>query len=457
MIDILNLTFPELERFIVEDLGQPKFRAAQVWQWIWQKHATSFDAMTDVSKQLRAKLAEIAEIVLPEIVTVQTSSDGTEKLLLRLRDGALVETVILPSTGQDGSVRIAQCVSSQIGCAMGCTFCSTGTMGFIRNMTAGEILSQVLVARMRLGDNRIDHPIIRNLVFMGMGEPLLNLRETTRALEMLNHDKGMDFSPRRITVSTCGSKAGLRELGDSGLAFLAVSLHAPNQELRAKIMPKAANWHLDDLMATLESYPLKTREHITFEYLLLGGVNDQPEHARELAKLVSRVKGKLNLIAYNPSDNVMLPKKTRYIASYYNVEQLNELLRVVQGDTLETVIRLTALYGFRRSEVCGLKWSAVDFHQKTLTVRRAAVMVGTKLECIDKTKTASSYRTLPLTTEMAQYLQTLKAQQEEAKKLLGDKAYLEGIYKEGAQKASVIARKTLRKVYKKVGLVEKPF
>ena len=143
-------------------------------------------------------------------------------------------------------------------------------------MTAGEILSQVLVARMRLGDNRIDHPIIRNLVFMGMGEPLLNLRETTRALEMLNHDKGMDFSPRRITVSTCGIKAGLRELGDSGLAFLAVSLHAPNQELRAKIMPKAANWHLDDLMATLESYPLKTREHITFEYLLLGGVNDQP-------------------------------------------------------------------------------------------------------------------------------------------------------------------------------------
>ena len=127
----------------------------------------------------------------------------------------------------------------------------------------------------------------------------------------------------------------------------------------------------------------------------------------------------LQLIAYNPSDNVMLPKKTRYIASYYNVEQLNELLRVVQGDTLETVIRLTALYGFRRSEVCGLKWSAVDFHQKTLTVRRAAVMVGTKLECVDKTKTASSYRTLPLTAEMMQYLRTLKARQEDAQKLIG--------------------------------------
>ena len=302
MIDILNLTFPELERFIVEDLGQPKFRAAQVWQWIWQKHATSFDAMTDVSKQLRAKLAEVAEIVLPEIVTVQTSSDGTEKLLLRLRDGALVETVILPSTGQDGSVRIAQCVSSQIGCAMGCTFCSTGTMGFIRNMTAGEILSQVLVARMRLGDNRIDHPIIRNLVFMGMGEPLLNLKNVMRALESLNNDKGLNFSPRRITVSTCGIEKGLRELGESGLAYLAVSLHAPTQELRARIMPKAARWPLEDLLQALKSYPLKTRERITFEYLLLGGVNDGLEQARQLARVVSDVKGKLNLIVYNPSE-----------------------------------------------------------------------------------------------------------------------------------------------------------
>ncbi|MFR4118356.1 MAG: 23S rRNA (adenine(2503)-C(2))-methyltransferase RlmN [Bilophila wadsworthia] len=309
MIDILNLTFPELERFIVEDLGQPKFRAAQVWQWIWQKHATSFDAMTDVSKQLRAKLAEVAEIVLPEIVTVQTSSDGTEKLLLRLRDGALVETVILPSTGQDGSVRIAQCVSSQIGCAMGCTFCSTGTMGFIRNMTAGEILSQVLVAVCGSATTASTTPLSATSSSWAWAS-LCSTCETTRALEMLNHDKGMDFSPRRITVSTCGIKAGLRELGDSGLAFLAVSLHAPNQDLRAKIMPKAANWHLDDLMATLESYPLKTREHITFEYLLLGGVNDQPEHARELAKLVSRVKGKLNLIAYNPSETQLYKAPT---------------------------------------------------------------------------------------------------------------------------------------------------
>ena len=302
MIDILNLTYPELEAFIVGELGEPRFRAGQVWQWLWQKNAVSFEAMTDVSKALRLHLAEKAEIRLPEVVDVSTARDGTEKLLLRLRDGALVETVIIPSEGRDGSVRIAQCLSCQVGCAMGCTFCSTGSMGFRRNMTAGEILGQVLVARVRLGDNRVDRPIIRNLVFMGMGEPLLNLTEVTRALNMLHHERGLDFSSRRITVSTCGIRHGLRELGDSGLAFLAVSLHAPNQAIRERIMPKAASWPLDDLIRALSEYPLKTRERITFEYLLLGGVNDGPEHARELARLIAPIKAKLNLIAYNPSE-----------------------------------------------------------------------------------------------------------------------------------------------------------
>lgn len=301
MIDILNMTYEELERFMVHDLGEPKFRAMQVWQWLWQKNGSSFEAMTNVSKNTRARLAETAEIRLPEIVRVQQSDDGTEKLLLRLHDGALIETVIIRSTNKDGSVRVAQCLSCQVGCAMGCTFCSTGRMGFVRNMTAGEILGQVLVARARLGDNRVDHPIIRNVVFMGMGEPLLNLKEVTRSLHMLHDNKGLDFSPRRATVSTCGIEKGLQELGDSGLAFLAVSLHAPNQAIREQIMPKAAHWPLDELMAALAAYPLKTRERITFEYLLLGGVNDQPEHARELARRVAHVKGKLNLIAYNPS------------------------------------------------------------------------------------------------------------------------------------------------------------
>ena len=304
MIDILNLTYPELEAFVTGDLGEPRFRAAQIWQWLWQKNATDFAQMSNVSAKSRERLARCAAIRLPEVVTEQLSSDGTRKLLLRLGDGALVETVLIPSRGRDENGRMAQCLSCQVGCAMGCTFCSTGTMGFVRNMTAGEILGQVLVARRLLGDDRVDRPIIRNLVFMGMGEPLLNLKEVTRALTTLHHDTGLDFSARRITVSTCGIREGLRELGESGLAFLAVSLHAPDQVLRERIMPKAARWPLDELMAALAAYPLKARERITFEYLLLGGVNDSPAQARQLAKLIAPIKAKLNLIVYNPVEGL---------------------------------------------------------------------------------------------------------------------------------------------------------
>lgn len=197
-------------------------------------------------------------------------------------------------------LRYALCISSQVGCAMGCTFCHTAKMGFVRNLTPAEILGQLQVARHHLGDNRPDKPIIRNLVFMGMGEPLLNFKNLKKALSMAHHKLGLAFSARRITVSTCGIKQGLLELGNSNLAFLAISLHAPNQELRSKLMPKAANWQLSDLLTTLKDYPLKARELITFEYLLLGGVNDSPAQALELAKLVQQAKGKLNLIAFNP-------------------------------------------------------------------------------------------------------------------------------------------------------------
>ena len=316
MVNLLNFTLPELTDWMQVECGEPRFRAVQVWQWIWQRMARSFDDMTNVSKACRARLAACAEIRWPEVTRVQESRDGTTKFLLRLEDGAEVETVLIPSDSREGVRRWTQCLSSQVGCAMGCTFCSTGTMGFERNMTMGEILGQILVARDHLGDTRPDWPVLRNLVFMGMGEPLLNLHEVMRALRSLNDDKGLNFSPRRITVSTCGIEKGLRELGESGLAFLAVSLHAPTQELRARIMPRAARWPLDDLLAALKSYPLKTRERITFEYLLLGGVNDGPEQARELARVVSDIKGKLNLIVYNPSegDPYKAPSPERVLA-----------------------------------------------------------------------------------------------------------------------------------------------
>ena len=175
MINLLDYTLPELTDWMQNELGEPKFRAVQVWQWIWQKMARDFDAMTNVSKACRERLAQCAEIRWPEIVTVEQSSDDTTKFLLRLQDGAEVETVLIPSDSREGVRRWTQCLSSQVGCAMACTFCSTGTMGFERNMTMGEILGQILVAREHLGDTRPDWPVLRNLVFMGMGEPLLNL------------------------------------------------------------------------------------------------------------------------------------------------------------------------------------------------------------------------------------------------------------------------------------------
>ena len=317
MRNILNDTLPELTAWMTEELGEPRFRAAQVWQWLWQKGARDFSDMTDVSKACRARLAETARIVWPEVVTVQESRDGTTKFLLAMEDGAQIETVLIPADDREGNRRWTQCLSSQVGCAMGCTFCSTGDMGFERNLTHGEILGQILVARAHLNDNRPDWPILRNLVFMGMGEPLLNLGNVMRALQSLNNDRGLNFSPRRITVSTCGIEKGLRELGESGLAYLAVSLHAPTQELRARIMPKAARWPLPELLKALAAYPLKTRERITFEYLLLGGVNDGPEQAHQLARLVSETtRGKLNLIVYNPAEGspYAAPDEARVLA-----------------------------------------------------------------------------------------------------------------------------------------------
>lgn len=310
MISLLNLTEQELARFITEDLGEPAFRARQLWQWLWAKRADSFDQMTNLSKQARDRLKEVALIRYPEIETIQESADGTVKFLLRLSDGQTVETVLIPSESRDGKKRITQCLSCQVGCEMGCTFCSTGSMGFIRNMTMEEILGQVLIAQNYLDDDKTD-PKIRNLVFMGMGEPLLNFDELMRSLRTLHSETGLSFSARRITVSTSGPKEGeeaLRELGESGLAYLAVSLHAPNQEIRKAIMPRAARWPLGDMVRALEGYPLKNRERMTFEYLMLGGVNDSQEHARELAALMSRIKGKVNLILYNAAKGA--PYKT---------------------------------------------------------------------------------------------------------------------------------------------------
>ena len=297
MQNLIELTKNDLEAFVAEDLKLPRFRTEQIWQWLWQKRVRSMEGMTNLSKPLREKLAKVASISWPEIAKVQKSKDGTLKFLLRLGDGKLIETVLIPM--QD---RYSQCLSTQVGCAMACTFCSTGKLGFERNLTYGEIMGQILVGRQYLEDHAMNP--LRNLVFMGMGEPLLNLDTLIKVLTDLPCERGLSLSWRRSVVSTVGFPDKLKILGDLEVALPAISLHAPTQELRARIMPKAARVHLDDLMAAIKAYPMRQRERITFEYLLLKDVNDSLEHADQLARLVDRRKGKINLIAYNATEGM---------------------------------------------------------------------------------------------------------------------------------------------------------
>jgi len=295
--NLLDLTLPELERFC-SDMGEPPFRARQIWQWLWQKRVCDFSSMSNISRELQKRLAKTAAIVRPEVVKCQVSQDGTIKFLLALEDDRRIESVLIPEEDH-----FTLCLSSQVGCSLGCSFCATGQMGFARNLGLAEILGQVLVAQ--------DHLVqsgsalkLRNLVFMGMGEPLLNWSNVRRALESLHQPHGLDFSKRRITVSTVGLPGVLAELGALGLASPAVSLNAPTQELRARIMPKAAFYPLDALVRDLENYPLQTRQKITIEYVLLRGINDALEHARELVRLMNRVKAKVNLIPFHPSPSL---------------------------------------------------------------------------------------------------------------------------------------------------------
>ncbi|WP_022663193.1 23S rRNA (adenine(2503)-C(2))-methyltransferase RlmN [Paucidesulfovibrio longus] len=296
-INLLDLTYDRLEAFVVETLGEPRFRTQQIWRWIWQQDARGFEEMTNLSKDLRMRLPLISYVRWPEVVDLQRSQDGTVKFLLSLEDGRLIETVLIPSV----QGRYTQCLSTQVGCAMACTFCNTGLMGFERNMTHGEILGQILVGRRYLADNGLAD--LRNLVFMGMGEPLNNLDNLMDALRSMNNNLGLKISWRRATVSTVGLPKQLDILGKSELALPAISLHAPTQELREQIMPKAARVPLDELLACLDRFPLRPRERITFEYLLLGGVNDSLEHAKQLARLLGQRRCKVNLIAYNATEN----------------------------------------------------------------------------------------------------------------------------------------------------------
>ncbi len=283
---------------MLRSMGEPAYRADQLWQWVWSKGARDFQEMTNISKALRARMEQEFSLGRPRIRALLTSVDGTVKFLLELSDQEQIESVLIPEKGH-----YTQCLSTQAGCPMGCIFCSTGRMGFRRNLSSGEIAAQILTARDYLREQGADPARLRNIVLMGMGEPLLNWEAVRRGLLTITDPLGLGFSRRRATLSTVGIRGRLQEFGRSRLAMLAVSLHAPDQDLRRSLMPGAAAWEIRDLVGALEEYPLDPRERITVEYVMFRGINDSPAQARELVRLLSRVKCKVNLLACNPVED----------------------------------------------------------------------------------------------------------------------------------------------------------
>lgn len=295
-----GLSQSEIEEFL-EPFNVSKFRARQIHQWIYAKYASSFDEMTDLAKTLREELAKSAVIPMAKIAKKQVSSDGTVKYLLEYPDGECVETVLMRF---DNRSNLTACVSCQVGCAMDCAFCQTGKRGFIRNLTPQEIIEQVLTIQRDLKVK------VTNVVFMGQGEPLLNYNNVLAAIKLLNDE--LTIGARRITVSTCGIVPNIIKLADIDFKpTLAISLHAPTTEVRKQIMPVENKYNLDELKKALKYFIEKTKNRITIEYTLIGGLNDDIYTAQKLAKFLLDLKCNINLILYNPIKNDVFkrPKK----------------------------------------------------------------------------------------------------------------------------------------------------
>jgi 23S rRNA (adenine2503-C2)-methyltransferase len=293
--DLADLERAALESAL-EARGHQRFHARQIFRWLYKRGVTDVDAMTDLSRDLRATLARDFTLTTPALAQREVSVDGTEKFLLRLADGRHIESVFIPDTPA-----MTFCISTQVGCAMACAFCLTGKMGLVRNLTAGEIAGQVrvLAAALGLRDRKF------NIVLMGMGEPLHNYDETMRALRILADQHGFDVSARRITLSTVGLLPALERLAQEAvMPNLAISLHAPTDLQRGELVPINRKYGVADIIEACRQFPLNRRSRITFEYVLLAGVNDSPQDARKLAKLVSSVKSKVNLIPLNAAAGI---------------------------------------------------------------------------------------------------------------------------------------------------------
>lgn len=298
-VDLKNLTQAGLIAF-AESLGQPAFRGKQIMGWLYRPGITEFSQMTDLAKVFRNILEEKAFVSRFTDPLIEKSDDGCVKFGFRLSDGNIIESVLIPEPDRN-----TLCISSQVGCAMGCSFCLTGTMGFKRNLTPSEIVNQICGARdyllaqpkeLLIGPDRVT-----NVVYMGMGEPLNNLENVLASLSIITEQKGLDLTSRRITVSTCGIVPKMRELGEKSPVNLAISLHAVNDETRRRLMPINDRYSIDELLDACRDFPMPKRKRIMFEYILLKGINDSDRDARELARKLSGIPCKINLLPYNES------------------------------------------------------------------------------------------------------------------------------------------------------------
>ena len=296
--DLTNLSLELLTEYLVS-LGLPKYRGIQVFSWLYRPHVTDFSQMTDLSKELQKTLSARARFNWPQIAEVECSRDGTIKYGFKLNDDNYIEAVLIP----EGD-RSTLCVSTQVGCAMGCEFCLTGSMGFKRNLTPGEIVGQVVKVRDWLVDNNNNAEGLNNLVFMGMGEPLANFDNLLVALEILIEQRGLDFSERRITVSTCGLVPKIIELGQKTKVNLAVSLHSVDDSIRSKLMPINKKYPVPELLEACRNFPMPKRKRIMFEYILIRGLNDSEADAENLAQKLQDIPCKINLLPFNESEGI---------------------------------------------------------------------------------------------------------------------------------------------------------
>ncbi|ADH85499.1 23S rRNA (adenine(2503)-C(2))-methyltransferase RlmN [Desulfurivibrio alkaliphilus] len=325
-VDLKNMTLPELTAW-VESLDLKPFRARQIFAWIHRPDFTDFSQMTDIAKHVRSLLAEKAFLSRLEPDKVESSQDGTVKFAFRLADGQLIESVLIPEDD-----RYTLCVSSQVGCAMGCRFCLTATMGFKRNLEAAEIVGQVdaalrwLLARPGATGEKTR---INNLVFMGMGEPLLNFDHLLRAIKILMEQRGHDFSGRRITVSTCGIVPKMKELGEQVPVNLAVSLHAADNDIRDQLMPINKKYPLEQLLRACREYPLPPRRRIMIEYVMIKDLNDSVAQARLLVKKLHGIRCKINILPYNEN-----PDSPYQAPDEETVENFRQILRRAGHTTL---------------------------------------------------------------------------------------------------------------------------